>query len=407
MFIKVVRPRSKFRTLIIILVVIGIAAAIFFLFVPRSSLVLDYFTFENLSEKFNGSKQHTEVVFEVESPEPEPPKRTKPPEIERKVIYITSWTATLPSKIDHFIELIDTTELNAAIIDIKDYTGFISYDSDVEKVNEYETEDKRITDIHALLKKFKDKGIYLIARQTVFQDPAMAQANPDWAVKDTRTGKPWKDWKGLQWIDPTNKNAWQYNIAIAKEAIDIGFDEINFDYIRFPSDGPTAYMEFADLQGRERHEVMHDFFKYISEQLADEPAYTSVDLFGLTTEREDDMMIGQQIEDAAPYIDYICPMVYPSHYPIGYLNYNNPAAHPYEVIYNAISKGVESINTVENVRAKISPWLQDFDMGATYTADMIRKQITASDEAGGYGWLMWNSRNVYTESVYKKDDQTL
>ena len=147
---------------------------------------------------------------------------------------------------------------------------------------------------------------------------------------------------------------------------------------------------------------MEKFFQFLYNNLKDEPAYLSVDLFGLTTERKDDMNIGQEIELAGPYFDYISPMVYPSHYPSGYLNLNNPAAHPYAVVNNAIKKGVESLATVENNKAKIRPWLQDFNLGAVYTASMIRDQIKASDEAGGYGWLIWDPSNTYTTSAYYK-----
>lgn len=343
-------------------------------------------------------------------------KRTKPPEKEIKGLYLTSYTASRDDKIDYFIEFINNTELNAVVIDIKDYSGIIAYDSQIPLVNELGNDRNLIKDVPALIQKLHDAGIYVIARQTVFQDPELTRKKPEWAVRNINTGGVWYDWKGLAWADSSRQEVWDYNLSIAKEAIDLGFDEINFDYIRFPSDGPMAAMRFANMNGRTKAEVMHDFFKFLYENLKDEPAYISADLFGFTTERDNDMNIGQQIEDAALYFDYVSPMVYPSHYPSGYLNLTNPAANPYPVVANAIKKGVESLTlrpepeikideeTGEEIivekeaieyRAKIRPWLQAFNMGAIYTPTMIDLQIQASNENGGYGYLLWNARNVY------------
>ena len=352
---------------------------------------------------FSDSKDKLSVAIEgeaIEVEEPQEPVRTKPEEQEIKAIYLTSATAARDSSMDYYIDLINRTELNALVIDIKDYSGRLSYLSEVPLAQELNTHRNTIKDIKGLLNKLNENGVYTIARQTVFQDPELSSKKPEWAVKDSSTGGVWHDWKGLGWLDPTQEEVWNYNIAIAREAIELGFDEINFDYIRFPSDGPTSRMVFANLDGRTRNEVIRDFFKYVREKLDDLPAYISVDLFGFTTERTDGMSIGQRITDAAPYIDYIAPMVYPSHYPSGYLNYDNPAAHPYPVIYNSISKGIAQITGVENNRAKIRPWLQSFNLGATYTPSMVRTQMEASDEVGGYGWMLWNARNVYNEGNF-------
>ncbi|MCX6740011.1 MAG: putative glycoside hydrolase [Candidatus Parcubacteria bacterium] len=345
-------------------------------------------------------------------------KREKPAEKEIRGLYLTSYSAASSRKIDEIIEFMKGTDLNAVVIDIKDYSGQLSYDSNVKLVEELGTDRTTIKDLPAVVKKLHDNDIYAIARQTVFQDPELSEKKPEWAVKNSATGGVWRDNKGLGWMDASRQEVWEYNVAIAKEAISLGFDEINFDYIRFPSDGKMSLMQFAEMNGRSKAEVMAEFFKYLYENLKDEPAYISGDLFGFTTERSDDMNIGQQIEDAALYFDYVCPMVYPSHYPSGYLNLKNPAANPYEVITQAMKKGTESIQPVtkeiieksmdENgqaieikkeitttYRAKIRPWLQAFNMGAVYTPAMIDAQIKASNEQGGYGYLLWNARNVY------------
>lgn len=330
-------------------------------------------------------------------------KIKKPDLIENKGLYLTSWTAGSNKSIDHFIELLEKTELNTLIIDIKDYSGKIAYDSKIPLVNELKIEEIRIKNIKDLIKKLHDHDIYVIARQTVFQDPELSSKKPEWAVKNSATGRIWRDYKGLGWMDPACREVWDYNIAIAKEAVSLGFDEINFDYIRFPSDGRVSLMQFPVWDGqKEKHEVIKSFMQYVHEKLEDEPAHLSVDLFGLTTVRQDDMNIGQLIEDFGPFVQYICPMVYPSHYPIGFMGFSNPADHPYEIIFDGIKKANERLAQVPNNQAKLRPWIQDFDMGAQYTSSMIRKQIKANNDAQGFGWLVWNARNVYTEWAFEE-----
>ncbi|MCX6744145.1 MAG: putative glycoside hydrolase [Candidatus Parcubacteria bacterium] len=356
-----------------------------------------YYTFTRRTEIFAQSNlQLNSKVLNVNiSDKIQEIKRAKPAEKEIRAMYLTSNSVALPVRVDKFIEQIKNSSINAVVVDIKDYSGQIAYDSKVPLAEELQTDRDLIKDLPNVIKKFHDNDIYVIARQTVFQDPELSGKKPEWAVRNSATGGIWKDNKGLGWLDATNMEVWQYNVDIAKEAISLGFDEVNFDYIRFPSDGPMKLMQFANLDGRTKAEVMAGFFKFLYDNLKDEPAYISGDLFGFTTERTDDMNIGQQIEDAALYFDYVCPMVYPSHYPSGYLDLKNPAAHPYQVVKVALTKGEESLAAVTNVRAKIRPWLQAFNMGADYTPAMIEDQIRAGKEAGSYGYLLWNARNVY------------
>lgn len=372
----------------------------------------------SLNQQFNKT-----LAIDIHENQATPPiikevKPQKPEEIEVKAIYVTSYSASSEKTMNNLIDFVKSTELNAMVIDIKDYSGVLAYDSQIELINQLDNDRDLIKELPDLIKKLHDNGIYVIARQTVFQDPELTSKKPEWAVKNSSTGGICQDYKGLAWADASQEEVWHYNLAIAKEAINMGFDEINFDYIRFPSDGPMKQMVFTNMNGRTKAEVMADFYKFLHENLKDEPAYISGDLFGLTTERDDDMNIGQQLEDAALYFDYVCPMVYPSHYPSGYLNLTNPAAHPYEVITQAMKKGVESIQPlteeiietektetgeiiehkkvkVTEYRAKLRPWLQAFNMGATYTPARIDAQIQASDEQGGFGYLLWNARNVY------------
>lgn len=319
---------------------------------------------------------------------------SKPKPIENKGIYLTAYTAGNKIRRAKLVELIETTELNSVIIDIKDYSGLIFFNTNIPLADEVESEDIRIPDLKDWLVELKQKGIYTIARITVFQDPYLAEKRPEIALKST-SGGLWRDYKGLAWVDPTQKLVWDYNIDLAKEAIRLGFDEINFDYIRFPSDGNIKQIVYANLDNatsESKSEVMKGFYRYLHESLEFYPALTSADLFGMVLWRDDGLNIGQRLGDASPYFDYICPMVYPSHYPRGFENFDNPAAHPYEIIYRSLIRA----KCEGDCRAKIRPWLQAFNLGAVYTPEMIRLQIKATNDGGGYGWLLWNAANNYT-----------
>ena len=349
------------------------------------------------------------------------------PPSEIKAVYVTSWVAGGTEKLNEIINLVKTTELNAVVIDIKDYSGYITYDIQNSDVIKYNAKEIRTPRINSLIKKLHDNNIYVVARLTVFQDPLFAKARPDLAVQSKSTGTTWKDNKGLAWMDPASKEVWDYDIAIAKDAFSRGFDEVNFDYIRFPSDGKMSDMSFPVYDGgNTKSGVLRGFFKYLREQTLGNKI--SADLFGLSTINADDLGIGQVIETAYQYFDFVCPMVYPSHYATGFLGYKSPAFYPYEVVkysmdnalkrlklcashFNSTSTNATTTTTSSTVSsiypkcfvqpiAKLRPWLQDFDLGADYTADMVRKQIQAVYDAGlSDGWILWDPRNVYTKGA--------
>lgn len=328
----------------------------------------------------------------------------KPAKIENKAIYLTAYTAGNKARRAKLVDLIERTELNSVVIDVKDYSGLIFFDTNIPLANEIDAEDIRIPDLKEWLAELKQKGIYTIARITVFQDPYLAEKRPEIALK-SKSGGLWRDYKGLAWVDPTQKLIWDYNIDLAKEAIRLGFDEINFDYIRFPTDGNIRQIVYANLEDTTslgKSEVMKEFYTYLHNQLKHQPALTSADLFGMVLWRDDGLNIGQRLADAAPNFDFICPMVYPSHYPSGFENFANPAEHPYEIVYRSLVRGKE---IMEQSGSKLRPWLQDFDLGAVYTPEMLNQQKQATADAGGYGWLMWNASNNYTEDGYKKNNQ--
>lgn len=315
----------------------------------------------------------------------------KPEPLIVKAIYLTAYTAGSPNRRSELIDLIDQTELNAVVIDVKDSTGKVFYPSQNELARQTGAVEVRINDLSELLSELGEKNIYRIARVVVFQDPNLAEARHDLALK-TKSGGVWRDWKGLAWVDPSRKEVWDYNLALAAEVASLGFDEVNFDYIRFPSDGNINQIDFGLTATRGKNEVMADFFKHLGYRMAFIPVRTSGDVFGMTLWRSDGMNIGQRYADVSPYFDYIAPMVYPSHYPPSFEGFANPADHPYEIIYRSLIRAERNDGT----KALLRPWLQDFDLGAVYTPEMIRLQKVAAVEAGASGWMLWNASNVYT-----------
>jgi len=327
---------------------------------------------------------------------PAPTKREQLLKTEFRAIYITSWTAGI-SRFNVLLDMVTRSQLNAMVIDVKDSTGRVGYDSKVPLVAQTGAYERRIRDLDGILRQCRERKVYTIARIAVFQDPNLAKARKDLAVG--AGGKSvWKDRKGLAWVDPASKEVWDYNLAIAKEVATKGFDEVQFDYVRFPTDGKLKTMSYP-VYKRDvpKHEIIRRFFEYVDQQMKPVDVLTSADIFGLTTMVEDDMNIGQRIEDVADYVDFVCPMIYPSHYPKGHLGLKNPADHPYRIIYDASLRGMKRL---EGKRAKMRPWLQDFKLGAVYDKKMILDQIQAARDAGVSGFAMWNARNVYTESAY-------
>lgn len=343
-----------------------------------------------------------------------------PPEI-IKAIYLTGWSAGTMGRVDYAINLVRNTEINAVIVDVKDYSGAISYDSELPLLNNYGAEEEiKILDLAGLVERFHKEGIYVIARITVFQDPVLARARPDLAVRSLSTGGLWLDRKGLAWIDPGAKEAWDYTVLISKDVLRYGFDELNFDYVRFPTDGDMSDAVFPRWEeDMPRHLVLRGFFRYLRYRLPDQKL--SVDFFGQTTIDYNDSIIGQVIEDAYEFFDVVAPMVYPSHYVNGFLGFENPAEHPYEVIkysmdsardrlttYNQqLTTNNESLVVSRRLSVNLRPWLQDFNLGADYDADMVRAEIQAVQDSLGSdfaGYMLWNPSNFYTREALMSDE---
>ncbi len=385
----------------------------------------------------------------------EPQQPLKNPPLVVKAAYLTSWAAGSVKKSAYILRLLNDTELNAVVLDLKDFTGTMSYITDMADVKKYGAEERRIPRVNALIKTLHDAGIYVIGRVAVFEDQKLPLAHPELALQSKKGGL-WHDYKGLTWLDTASHDVWDYNIMIAKDALARGVDEINFDYIRFASDGDLSDIRYPVWDTKTpKKEIVRQFWAYLREKLPD--AKLSADLFGMTTTNKDDLNIGQYFENALPYFDAVAPMVYPSHYVNGFLGYKNPATAPYEVVRYSLDKAIERMKKYElardeaqrknqtaqvsgivtpvppPMRAKLRPWLQDFNLGATYDAEKVQSEIRATTDAaheclkpsttaangipicdglihsdaidGRFvsGWMLWNPSSTYTQEALQME----
>ncbi len=333
-----------------------------------------------------------------------------------KAIYMSQCVVGTPSFRDSLVKLIDETELNAVIIDIRDYTGGIAFPTEHPLLKGMVSDACGARDMKAFIEKLHEKNIYVIGRVTVFQNPLYTTLHPDQAVQ-SKKGGVWKDHKGLAFVDVGALPYWETVVALAEESYAIGFDEINFDYIRYPSDGNMADADYIK-RGKNKQEMLEDFFKYLNDELPPE-IITSADLFGMVTTNTDDLNIGQVLERALPYFDYISPMVYPSHYPKGFNGWNDVNAVPYElmkfVMQSAVERTIASTTPVASLahtrigtstpaiyskpiyeKKKMRPWLQDFDYPVEYTPAMVEAQIRANAELGLHSYMFWDPGNKYS-----------
>ncbi len=364
-----------------------------------------------------------------------------------KAIYMTSCVAGTPSFRDKLVKLIDETEINSVIIDIKDYSGTISFPPEnTAWLPAWKDARCGTKDMREFIVSLHESGVFVIGRITVFQDPFEAVRSPHLAVKRLSSDTVWKDGKGLSFIDVAAKEYWDHIIDLSVDSYNLGFDEVNFDYVRYPSDGNMQDIFFPHTTSSEwpkdKPANLEAFFKYLNAKLDEEDKFssyihkntgrttntpwTSADLFGMTTTNFDDLSIGQVQERAAPYFDFLAPMVYPSHYPSNYLGLGDPNDHPYEVVYYAMKTGVDRMKATTTPMAgflnerigtstpaiytkptfdgnRFRTWIQDFDYGGTYDIAEVQAQIKASNDAGVNSWMIWAPSNIYTRGALKDE----
>ncbi|MBI4636779.1 MAG: carboxypeptidase regulatory-like domain-containing protein [Candidatus Rokubacteria bacterium] len=323
-----------------------------------------------------------------------------------KAAYLTYYGVTDRAIRGRVLDAVDRTELNAVVIDVKGDRGWILYRTEVPLAVEAGAQGPAVLrDVEGLLAGLKARGIYTIARIVVFKDNVLASHRPDWAVRDARTGQPWIDNERLAWVDPFREEVWDYNIGLAREAVRKGFDEVQFDYVRFPTDGRLGAAQYAKPNNREtRLPAIAGFLARARRELGPMGAFVAADVFGYTAFNENDTDIGQRIEQLVPHLDYICPMVYPSGYHRGIPGYRNPVEHPYQVVRESV-RLIRKRSGAAQVRVR--PWIQDFRDYAfdrrVFAEAEIRAQIRGADDAGGAGWMLWNPRNEYTVTALRPE----
>lgn len=369
-----------------------------------------------------------------------------------KGIYVTGAMAGT-SNMDNLIDLVDRTELNTMVIDVKNDEGRVVYDMDSAFVREIGAVKEYVSDMPGLIRKCKEHGIYLIARIVAFKDPFLAENRQDLALTD-ENGNIFRDKSGLAWVNPYKREVWDYLLEIARQAASVGFDEIQFDYIRFSTDAGMSKVDFGEeALEQDKEDVITEFTIYAAQELHDMGVPLSADVYGVIIDSKlDASIVGQNYYEMAKHLDYISPMVYPSHYGPGNLGLAVPDAQPYETIFrsmktsrkvlagmgreaedmqvsgndvsgnsisgnsisgNSISENSASGNSMDaadpkdlvpnqEIRADVRPWLQDFTATwvkghIRYGPEEIRAQIQAVYDAGYEEWILWNASNRYTE----------
>jgi hypothetical protein len=374
-------------------------------------LLLSAFILINVPRGSNSAISQTELAeaepagaepMAAEAEEPEAIKHLPTPEFV-KGIYLTASSFASEKYRQALLESLPDGRINTLVIDIKGSSGHVYYPSELTELKELGAVRPVAKDLPGLLKQFHDLGIYLIARQVVFQDSLLAQARPELAFKN-KSGGIWRNYSGLAWLDPTKSEIMDYNLAIAREAAGLGFDEINFDYIRYPSDGSLSNLDYNLPADKTRAEVLKEFFISLTSKLRENEIKSSVDLFGLAVDyagSDYDLGIGQRFIDAWENFDYVCPMMYASHYADNYLGLPNPAEYPGRVL----SYGLEHLEPYLSAEPdKFRPWLQAFSMGATYGSARINEQTAVIESATTTaGWLFWNARNYYPDYIFSEN----
>lgn len=324
-----------------------------------------------------------------------------------KGIYVSAYVAGTESLMDEIIQHIDETEINAVVIDVKDDNGRITFSMDSPMVNEINAVNRFIPDIEKLINKLKEHNIYTIARIVAFRDPYLPEQRPDLALK-LADGNVYRDNKGLAWVNPYKQEVWDYLVEVGIGAHEAGFDEVQFDYIRFSTEKGINHVVFdeTDTKGRSKKDIITEFVDYTYEKLADEGVFVAADVFGaIIGGGVDSDSVGQSYGDMAGHLDYLCPMIYPSHYGAGNFGIEYPDTQPYDTILAALRGSKEDLEFLQKDQEDghqvvVRPWLQDFtatylDHYIEYGDAQIREQIQAVYDAGYDEWMLWNAACRY------------
>jgi hypothetical protein len=333
------------------------------------------------------------------SPPAAPPASATPAEptpaalpAEVRGVHVTMGLASLPGKLDAYVALTGDG-LNTIELDVKDENGNVGFlwpkvplAREVGAAGPYYRAPK-------VARELQRDGVYLVGRVVVFEDPRLAAARPSMAIR-TADGGIWRNAAGLGWTNPYDRRVWKYNVDVAVAAVKAGFDEIMFDYVRFPTDGDLSSAVFAGKTADSKNDTIAQFLAYAASRLRPLGARVSAAVFGLSATRN--LGIGQKPHKLAGLVDALYPMVYPSHFGPGQYNLDDPSARPGPTVAFSLK---DFRRQVGDHGAKLIPWLQDFSLGRTYTLDDVRAQIDAARRQHVRGFLLWNPEGVYSTSA--------
>jgi hypothetical protein len=328
----------------------------------------------------------------TEKKKPEPVRRTPLPD-EVRGVHVTMALASLPGKLEHYLSIPGLTALE---LDVKDENGEVGFLMPATSLARKIGASKPYYKAGVAAGKARAAGVYLIGRVVVFEDPILSTKRPDLAIRTTGGGV-WENNAGLGWTNPYDKRVWDYVVSIGKAAARAGFDEIQFDYVRFPSDGPIESAVFPGKADEPPSWTIARFVHYASKQLKPLGVRVSVDVFGLSATRE--LGVGQKPGRLAKYVDAVYPMVYPSHYNAGEFNLPNPSADPGRTVSRSLR---DFRNAMVGEKAMLIPWLEDFSLtSARRPREEVQAQIDAARRNNAKGFLLWNPSGVYTEELLK------
>ena len=319
---------------------------------------------------------------------------------EARALYAPSGVFEAPGRLDELLALVDATEVNALVIDVKETDGMLYWATDLPSAVEVgAVRDTPILDLEELLPMLRERGVYTIARMVSMKDNTVTTARPELAVRNVSTGEPWRDNIGGAWLDPSAPGVAEYIASIAADLADKGFDEVQLDYIRFYSDGPYALAD-TNLPNSQsfRLPAVQRLLRVVADALATKRAFLAADVFPISFILSDDQGIGQRPEVIMPYVDYANPMAYPSHFGPGVFGLDVPNNFPYEVVDGTLE--------IMNEQARewpvaLRPWIQDFGYGPfpPYTPDQVRAQMDAAEARGAHGWMIWNPQSAFSEAA--------
>lgn len=358
---------------------------------------------ENILDFIRRKYDGVDYEYEIPNNNYENNKRVK-----AKGIYLTLNTFIDDSKIDHLIKMTKETEINTFVIDVKNDAGTLLFKSEAaKKYNPSAYKSAYNKDISATLKKLKDNNIYAIARIVTFKSPKYAVENPTKAITYKGTNNVYKNRNGVAWASAFDRDLWDYNIEVAKEAADYGFNEIQFDYVRFPalSRSIKARLDFKNKLDENKTQAIHNFLKKAYGELSKKEVYVAADIFGWSASSISDEGIGQHWEALVTAVDYSCPMIYPSHYGGGIFGFKVPDAHPYGTVYASTKDAINRNQNVKNA-ATLRPWIQDFTARwvrghINYGPNEVKAQIKALEDLGVEEYILWSPGNNYSWEALK------